>query len=152
MIVNFDKYIDNRNANLSKFDGLRVCIMRAKIIAYLCGLQIWILILLRLLFSTSKGSITRVFGYYGSNKSFINSVKMWMKSRHDWDISEEWCSVVHGVNTGLEWACERSGAGMRFTFFPIYYSFFNTIKNNGRVPKEIPLKKDKNQYEVDFND
>ena len=37
-------------------------------------------------------------------------------------------------------------------FIKRYYSFFNTIKNNGRVPKEIPLKKDKNQYEVDFNE
>ena len=29
-----------------------------------------------------------VFGYYGSNKSFINSIKLWMKSRHDWDINK----------------------------------------------------------------
>ena len=79
---------------------------------------------------------------------------MWMKSRHDWDISEEWCSVVHGVNSGI-------GIGLRafsepgdeiLLFSPLYYSFFNTIKNNGRVPKEIPLKIVSEQYEVDFNE
>jgi cystathionine beta-lyase len=95
-----------------------------------------------------------VFGYYGNNKSFINSIKMWMKNRHDWDISEEWCSVVHGVNSGI-------GMGLRafsepgdevLLFSPIYYSFFNTIKNNGRVAREIPLKIVKDQYEVDFNE
>ena len=95
-----------------------------------------------------------VFGYYGSNHSFINSVKMWMKNRHDWDISEEWCSIVHGVNSGI-------GMGLRafsdpgdeiLLFSPIYYSFFNTIKNNGRVAKEIPLKIVEGQYEVDFNE
>ena len=37
-------------------------------------------------------------------------------------------------------------------FSPIYYSFFNTIKNNGRVAREIPLRIVKDQYEVDFNE
>ena len=31
-----------------------------------------------------------------------------MKSRHDWDISEEWCSVVPGVNSGIGMGLERS--------------------------------------------
>ena len=77
-----------------------------------------------------------------------------MKTRHDWDICAEWCSIVHGVNSGI-------GMGLRafsnpgdeiLLFSPIYYSFFNTIKNNGRVAKEIPLKIVEGQYEVDFNE
>ena len=155
MIVNFDKYIDNRDANLSKFDGL----------ASLYGtsqnscISMWVA---DMDFNPPPAVITAlqkevthgVFGYYGSNKSFINSVKTWMKSRHDWDISEEWCSVVHGVNSGI-------GIGLRafsepgdeiLLFSPIYYSFFNTIKNNRRVAKEIPLKIVKDHYEVDFQE
>ncbi len=155
MIVNFDKYIDNRYAKLSKFDGLRALYGANQ---NTC-ISMWVAdmdfnppqaVIKALEQEVSHG----VFGYYGSNKSFINSIKSWMKSRHGWDISEEWCSVVHGVNSGI-------GMGLRafskpgdeiLLLSPIYYSFFNTIKNNGRVPKEIPLKIANNQYEVDFNE
>lgn len=155
MIVNFDKYIDNRNAKLSKFDGLRSLYGASQDTC----ISMWVA---DMDFNPPQAVITAlqkevshgVFGYYGSSKSFINSIKMWMKSRHDWGISEEWCSVVHGVNSGI-------GIGLRafsepgdeiLLFSPIYYSFFNTIKNNGRVPKEIPLKIVSEQYEVDFNE
>ena len=155
MIVNFDKYIDNRHAKLSKFDGLRSLYGTSEDTC----ISMWVAdmdfnppqaVLTALHKEVSHG----VFGYYGSNKSFINSIKMWMKSRHNWDISEEWCSVVHGVNSGI-------GIGLRafsepgdeiLLFSPIYYSFFNTIKNNGRVAKEIPLKIAEDHYEVDFHE
>ena len=155
MIVNFDKYIDNRHANLSKFEGLKSLYGASKDTC----ISMWVA---DMDFNPPKSVIKAlekevshgVFGYYGNNKSFINSVKTWMKNRHDWDISEEWCSIVHGVNSGI-------GMGLRafskpgdeiLLFSPIYYSFFNTIKNNGRVAKEIPLKIVKGQYEVDFNE
>ena len=102
MIVNFDKYIDNRDANLSKFEGLRSLYGTSQDTC----ISMWVA---DMDFNPPQSVITAlqkevthgVFGYYGSNKSFIKSVKMWMKSRHDWDISEEWCSVVHGVNSGI---------------------------------------------------
>ena len=155
MIVNFDKYIDNRHAKLSKFDGLRSLYGTSKDTC----ISMWVADMdfnppQAVIKALEKEVSHGVFGYYGNNKSFINSIKMWMKNRHDWDISEEWCSVVHGVNSGI-------GMGLRafsepgdevLLFSPIYYSFFNTIKNNGRVAREIPLKKVKDQYEVDFNE
>ena len=155
MIVNFDKYIDNRHAKLSKFDGLRSLYGTSKDTC----ISMWVADMdfnppQAVIKALEKEVSHGVFGYYGNNKSFINSIKMWMKNRHDWDISEEWCSVVHGVNSGI-------GMGLRafsepgdevLLFSPIYYSFFNTIKNNGRVAREIPLKIVKDQYEVDFNE
>ena len=155
MIVNFDKYIDNRHAKLSKFDGLRSLYGTSKDTC----ISMWVADMdfnppQAVIKALEKEVSHGVFGYYGNNKSFINSIKMWMKNRHNWDISEEWCSVVHGVNSGI-------GMGLRafsepgdevLLFSPIYYSFFNTIKNNGRVAREIPLKIVKDQYEVDFNE
>ena len=155
MIVNFDKYIDNRHAKLSKFDGLRSLYGTSKDTC----ISMWVADMdfnppQAVIKALEKEVSHGVFGYYGNNKSFINSIKMWMKNRHDWDISEEWCSVVHGVNSGI-------GMGLRafsepgdevLLFSPIYYSFFNTIKNNERVAREIPLKIVKDQYEVDFNE
>ena len=155
MIVNFDKYIDNRHAKLSKFDGLRSLYGTSEDTC----ISMWVADMdfnppAAVIKALEKEVSHGVFGYYGSNKSFINSIKIWMKNRHDWDISEEWCSVVHGVNSGI-------GMGLRafsepgdevLLFSPIYYSFFNTIKNNGRVAREIPLRIVKDQYEVDFNE
>ena len=155
MIVNFNKYIDNRDANLSKFDGIKSLYGASQDTC----ISMWVA---DMDFNPPQAVITAlekevkhgVFGYYGSNKSFIDSIKLWMKSRHDWDISEEWCSVVHGVNSGI-------GMGLRafsepgdeiILFSPIYYSFFNTIKNNGRIAKEIPLKIKNGHYEVDFDE
>ena len=155
MIVNFNKYIDNRDANLSKFDGIKSLYGASQDTC----ISMWVA---DMDFNPPQAVITAlekevkhgVFGYYGSNKSFINSIKLWMKSRHDWDISEDWCSVVHGVNSGI-------GMGLRafsepgdeiILFSPIYYSFFNTIKNNGRIAKEIPLKIENGHYEVDFHE
>ncbi len=155
MIVNFDKYIDNRYANLSKFDGIESLYSTSQDTC----ISMWVA---DMDFNPPQAVVTAlqkevshgVFGYYGNNKSFFNSIKFWMKNRHDWDISEDWCSVVHGVNSGI-------GIGLRafsepgdeiLLFSPIYYSFFNTIKNNGRVAKEIPLKISNGNYEVDFNE
>ena len=102
MIVNFDKYIDNRHAKLSKFDGLRSLYGTSKDTC----ISMWVADMdfnppQAVIKALEKEVSHGVFGYYGNNKSFINSIKMWMKNRHDWDISEEWCSVVHGVNSGL---------------------------------------------------
>ena len=155
MIVNFDKYIDNRHAKLSKFDGLRSLYGTSEDTC----ISMWVADMdfnppAAVIKALEKEVSHGVFGYYGSNKSFINSIRIWMKNRHNWDISEEWCSVVHGVNSGI-------GMGLRafsepgdevLLFSPIYYSFFNTIKNNGRVAREIPLRIVKDQYEVDFNE
>ena len=155
MIVNFDKYIDNRHAKLSKFDGLRSLYGTSK---HTC-ISMWVADMdfnppQAVIKALEKEVSHGVFGYYGNNKSFINSIKMWMKNRHDWDISEEWCSVVHGVNSGIAMGLRAfSEPGDEVLLFsPIYYSFFNTIKNNERVAREIPLKIVKDQYEVDFNE
>ena len=42
--------------------------------------------------------------------------------------------------------------GDEILLFPLFITLFNTIKNNGRVAKEIPLKIVEGQYEVDFNE
>ena len=151
----FDQVIDRSNTNSMKWDE----VSKRYNVSKNAVMPMWVAdmdfnppqaVLTALQKEVSHG----VFGYYGSNKSFINSIKFWMKSRHDWDISEQWCSVVHGVNSGI-------GMGLRafsepgdeiLLFSPVYYSFFNTIKNNGRVAKEIPLKIIEGQYEVDFNE
>ena len=76
MIVNFDKYIDNRHANLSKFDGLKSLYGTSKDTC----ISMWVA---DMDFNPPKSVIKAlekevshgVFGYYGSNHSFINSVK-----------------------------------------------------------------------------
>ncbi len=153
MIVNFDEYIDNREKHLSKFDGLKTlynadpdeCIsMWVADMDFKCPKSVT---------EAMEREVKHgVFGYYGSQESYLESVKGWMKKRHNWNISTDWCSVVHGVNSGI-------GMGLRafsepgdeiIVFSPIYYSFYLTIKNNNRVAKEVPLLVNKDQYELDF--
>ncbi len=153
IIVNFDKYIDNKDKHLSKYDSLK-SLYNADPDS---SISMWVADMdfnspQSVLDAMEREVRHGVFGYYGSHHSYLEAVKGWMKKRHNWDISMDWCSVVHGVNSGI-------GMGLRafsepgdeiIVFSPIYYSFYLTIKNNNRIAKEIPLSVKNQQYELDF--
>ena len=153
MIVNFDKYIDNRNKHLAKFDSLKTLYNADPD----TSISMWVA---DMDFNPPQSVIDAmdmeikhgVFGYYGNHESYLDSVTKWMKERYNWNIQPEWCSVVHGVNSGI-------GIGIRafsdpgdevIVFSPIYHSFYQTIKNNNRIAKQIPLAIENEQYELDF--
>ncbi len=155
IIVNFDKYINNKDKHLSKYDSLK-SLYNADPDS---SISMWVADMdfnspQSVLDAMEREVRHGVFGYYGSHHSYLEAVKGWMKKRHNWNISMDWCSVVHGVNSGI-------GMGLRafseprdeiIVFSPIYYSFYLTIKNNNRVAKEIPLKVKNEQYELDFEE
>ena len=102
MIVNFDQYIDNKDKHLSKYEGLKTIYNADQE----QSISMWVA---DMDFTSPKSVIDAmerevrhgVFGYYGSQQSYLEAVKGWMKKRHNWDISTDWCSVVHGVNSGI---------------------------------------------------
>ena len=41
-----------------------------------------------------------IYGYYGDYKEYNNSIKWWMKNRHNWEIDTSWIFTTHGLVNG----------------------------------------------------
>lgn len=89
-----------------------------------------------------------ILGYTGSTDSYKESVKNWMKKRHNFDIKKEWIVNTAGVvpaffNAIREFSQKGDGV---IIMSPVYYPFYNAIKFQKRNITDCPLKKDDNNY------
>jgi aminotransferase/cystathionine beta-lyase len=95
-----------------------------------------------------------VLGYSGPTESYYDAVRFWMKSRHSWDIRDEWLVNSNGVVAAL-YNCVRSftapGEGV-IVMPPVYYPFFAAIERNKRRVAASQLLVRNGRYEIDFDD
>jgi len=94
-----------------------------------------------------------IYGYFGDNTEYLNSIVWWMKNRHQWEIEKSWIFDVHGLVNGTSMTVQTySNPGDRVILFtPVYYVFFKQIIQGGRQVLECPLKNNKGRYEFDFD-
>ena len=94
-----------------------------------------------------------IYGYYGDDTTFKESIKWWMKNRHNWELDTEWIFSTHGLVNGAALCIETfSEPGDRIILFtPVYHSFFKVIKAANRKILECPLVNNKGRYEFDFS-
>ena len=93
-----------------------------------------------------------IYGYFGDDKDYLNSITWWMKHRHNWNIDPSWIFTTHGLVNGTSMAIQTysdPGDGV-VLFTPIYYVFFRQIKEGGREVLECPLVNNNGYYELDF--
>jgi cystathionine beta-lyase len=93
-----------------------------------------------------------IYGYYGDDTTYKESIKWWMKNRHNWELDTEWIFSTHGLVNGAAVCIETfSEPGDRVILFtPVYHSFFKVIKAANRKILECPLVNNKGRYEFDF--
>ncbi|MDR2178241.1 MAG: pyridoxal phosphate-dependent aminotransferase [Treponema sp.] len=95
-----------------------------------------------------------VLGYTSPTEAYYEAVRFWMKSRHSWDIRDEWLVSSNGVVTAL-YNCVKSftdpGGGV-IIMPPVYHPFFAAIERNKRriVANKLLIKN--GRYEIDFDD
>jgi cysteine-S-conjugate beta-lyase len=150
---NFDEIIDREGTNSIKYDA------REKNFHSKDVLPLWVA---DTDFKTpdfivnaiKKRAEHEIFGYSFKPDSYFESIKGWMKRRHKWDIKKEWISFSPGVVAGLTLAIEAfSEPGEEVIVQPpVYYPFFDCIKNTRRKLVENPLKPDKGRYSFDLDD
>lgn len=94
-----------------------------------------------------------IFGYSGFSSSYYESVISWFKRRHNWNIQKEWFVYTPGIIPALNFIIQEfSEVGDKILVQnPVYYPFFESIKNNRRQIQLNPLKIVKNHYEMDFD-
>ena len=94
-----------------------------------------------------------VYGYTGETDSVYDSVVKWMSLQHDWIIQRNSITFSAGVVSGFTTAIlALSEPGDKILIQPpVYYPFFDSIKNNGRIIIENPLRYTDDKMKIDFN-
>ena len=151
--MDFDEVIDRRGTHSSKWDTMEELYG----VSPDDGISMWVadmdfrapkIIQEKLRGINSHG----IYGYYGDHKEYNNSIKWWMKNRHNWEIDTSWIFTTHGLVNGTGLCIDaftKPGDGI-ILFTPVYYQFSNLVESARRKVVECPLKLIDNQYHFDF--
>ena len=151
--MDFDEVIDRRGTHSSKWDTMEELYG----VSPDSGLSMWVadmdfrapkIIQEKLHWINSHG----IYGYYGDYKEYNNSIKWWMKNRHNWEIDTSWIFTTHGLVNGTGLCIDaftKPGDGI-ILFTPVYYQFSNLVEAARRKVVECPLKLIDNHYHFDF--
>ena len=151
--MDFDEVIDRRGTHSSKWDTMEELYG----VSPDSGLSMWVadmdfrapkIIQEKLHGINSHG----IYGYYGDYKEYNNSIKWWMKNRHNWEIDTSWIFTTHGLVNGIGLCIDaftKPGDGI-ILFTPVYYQFSNLVEAARRKVVECPLKLIDNHYHFDF--
>ncbi len=153
MQYNFDEYIDRSGTNTVKYDLRKARFGREDVI------PMWVA---DMDFKTpdfvahavQERAKHEIYGYTIRPKTFYSSIVNWVEKRYDWKIKPSWIQYSPGVVPALAIAVLAfTQPGDKIVVQPpVYYPFFNTIKNNGRQIINNPLKTINGKHRMDFDD
>ncbi len=95
-----------------------------------------------------------VYGYSFMTDSYFDAFMGWVKRRHNWEIKKEWIAFSPGIVTAINAAVlsfANAGDGV-IVQPPVYFPFFDSVKNNGRKLLYNQLVYDGITYSIDFDD
>ena len=95
-----------------------------------------------------------VFGYSWEHPDYLSAVQWWMKTRHNWEIEQNWILTSQGLGNAIAlcldvWSEPEDGV---VTFSPVYHEFSHKIAKTGRKLTECPLKREGDTYVLDLDD
>lgn len=95
-----------------------------------------------------------IYGYTGISEEYRIAVVNWMQLRHQWHIQPEWISVITGIVPALNMLMQAfAQPGDQVVIQPpVYYPFFNAIRNNGQTALYNTLVDRDGYYAIDFED
>lgn len=94
-----------------------------------------------------------VYGYYGDEGSYRETIQWWMQERHRWRIEKDWIFNTHGLVNGTGLCIDaftNPGDGV-ILFTPVYHAFARVINAAERKIVECPLVQVDGQYKMDFD-
>lgn len=150
---NFDREIDRKKTNSLKYD---FAVERGRDVDVL---PLWVAdmdfqapkpVLDALQNAVSHG----IFGYSEVKGEYFDALYRWFDSRFDWQPKSEWLVKTPGVVFALAMAVRaltKKGDSVLIQP-PVYYPFFEVIRDNNRKIVESPLLLTDGHYEIDFDD
>lgn len=94
-----------------------------------------------------------VYGYYGDDAEYLDAIRWWMKTRHNWDVARDHIFTTHGLVNGTAMCVDaftKPGDGV-VLLTPVYHAFARVIKGAGRQVVECKLANVNGRYEMDFD-
>jgi cystathionine beta-lyase len=151
--MNFDEIIDRRGTHSVKWD------MMDKLYAVPAdtGLSMWVADMdfrpAECIQRALKGMLDHgIYGYFGDDRAYLDSIRWWMANRHGWDVAPEWVLTAHGLVNGTSIcvnALTAPGDGVA-VMAPVYHAFGKVVRGSGRRLVELPLKNEAGRLEMDF--
>lgn len=152
-MVDFDRYINRKNTQALKWDGLKEVFGKEDL------LPMWVADMdftppMAVLQALEKRVEHGVFGYTIAIDSTHEAIIDWLKHQHGWDVSSDWILFSPGVIPSLRMAIQTfTEPGDKVLLqSPVYTPFFHTIERNERIVCNSQLLLKNNRYEIDFAD
>lgn len=153
--MNFDKIIDRRGTNASKWDKMEQLFGVSKE----DGLAMWTADsdyqTAPCVIEAARQAVEHgVFGYSWEYDAYKEAVAWWIRTRHNWDVNPNWVLSSQGLGNAIALCLQtwtEPGDGI-VIFTPVYHEFALKIGKNGRKVVECPLKRVGDRYEVDLED
>lgn len=153
MHFDFDTVIDRRNTNSIKFD------CAAEMGKPIDALPLWVADMdfqcpPSVQNALKKAAGFGIFGYSKSSAAYDEALVNWFSNRFHWQMNPDWVVKTPGVVFALANAVraftEPGDAILIQT--PVYYPFYNVIRENNRIIVENPLIYQDGKYSMDFQD
>ena len=151
--MNFNKITDRKNTFAIKYD---LAAIRNK---PLDTIPLWVADMdfptaPCILKALKKASSHGIFGYSRPDNRYYEAVKKWFLNRHNFEVQKEWIVNTPGVVFGIAAAIRaftKEGDGVLIQK-PVYYPFFNTIRELNRRVVNSPLILKDGRYRMNFTD
>jgi cystathionine beta-lyase len=152
-MYNFDEIIDRKNTNAVKLDRCKALFGTDDLI------PLWVA---DMDFRTPKFILDAirmrldhpVLGYTLAPENFISSTQKWITEHHNWELQSEWLGFIPGIVPALSFAVQSmTQAGDEIIVQPpVYYPFFNVIRNNHRIIVYNQLNESEGKFKIDIDD
>ncbi len=95
-----------------------------------------------------------IFGYPMTTPCYLEAVAGWFQKRFSWELDKSWLVQTPGVVFALSAAvrCATAPGDAVLVQPPVYYPFYNVIRQNERRVVESCLVYENGQYSIDFED
>ena len=149
----FDQFIDRRNTQSQKWDGVLEMFGEENLI------PMWIADMdfrppQEVVEAVTKRAAHGIYGYVCRPKDYVDVIRKWLRERHGWEIEPEWLTHSPGVVPGLAlaiWSLTEPGDKIVIQP-PVYPPFARVITINDREKVENPLIFKDGRFTMDFED
>lgn len=153
MKYDFDTVIDRSNNFSAKYDELETKFGRKDLVS------LWVadmdfIAAKPIMDAISDRAKQGIFGYTSRPESYYNSMINWYKSRYSWEIDRDLVTFSPGVVPTLNIIMRifTNPCDKIIIQSPVYYPFFDVVKDNDRELLLNSLKENDGNYYIDFED
>lgn len=153
MNYNFDEIIDRKNTDAVKLERCKALFGTENV------LPLWVADMdfrtPDFILDTIRERLQHpILGYSVPPKGFNDAFVKWVNEHHQWNITATQVGFVPGIVPALSFAvqCFTQPGDEIIVQPPVYYPFFNVIRNNNRMVVTNPLLEVDGKFVIDFDD